>query len=106
MWVTTGSLSGESGILLLIALGLLAWLWQNSLLARETAARAAREACRQQQLQLLDGSVAFRNIGMARLPRGRMALRRTFLFAYSEDGMERRTGFVIMLGNHVEQVGL
>ncbi len=87
-------------------LGLLAWLWQSSLLAREAAVRAARDVCRQQQLQFLDGSVALKRFTLARLPNGRLALRRTFLFAYSEDGLGRQTGFVIMLGNHVEQVGL
>lgn len=91
---------------MLILLGLLVWLWQNSMLAREIAARAARDACQRQQLQLLDGSVALRNLKPERLANGRLSLRRTFLFSYSEDGMERRTGFVILSGNHVEQVGL
>jgi len=100
------TLSGSSGLVLLILLGLLVWLWQNSLLTRETAVGAARDTCRQQQLQLLDGSVALQHIKPARLANGRLSLRRTFLFSYSEDGLERRTGFVIMSGNHIDQVGL
>ena len=99
-------MSGASGLLLLILLGLLVWLWQNSLSAREVAVCAARDTCRQQQLQLLDGSVALQRIRPERLASGRLSLRRTFLFSYSEDGLERRTGFVIMSGNHIEQVGL
>ena len=99
-------MTGSSGLLLLVLLGLLVWLWQNSLRAREMAIRAARETCQQQQLQLLDGSVALARLKPERLANGRLSLRRTFLFSYSEDGMERRTGFVILSGNHVEQVGL
>lgn len=99
-------MTGSSGLLLLVLLGLLVWLWQNSLLAREIAVRAAREACQQQHLQLLDGSVALQRLTPERLASGRLSLRRTFLFSYSEDGMERRTGFIILSGNHVEQVGL
>ncbi len=99
-------MDGSSGLLLLVLLGLLMWLWQNSLRAREAAVRAAREACKQQQLQLLDGSVALQRLAPARLTNGRFSLRRTYLFGYSEDGMERKTGFVITSGNHVEQVGL
>lgn len=87
-------------------LGLLIWLWQNSLSAREIAVRAARETCQQQQLQLLDGSVALQRLKPERLANGRLSLRRTYLFGYSEDGLERKTGFVIISGNHIEQVGL
>jgi len=99
-------LTGSSGLVLLILLGLLIWLWQSSLLAREIAIRAAREACQRKQLQLLDGSVALQRFRPERLANGRLSMRRTFLFHYSEDGMERRTGFIILSGNHVEQVGL
>lgn len=99
-------MGGSSGLVLLVLLGLLLWLWQNSLSAREAAIRAAREVCKQQQLQLLDGSVALQRLRPARLTNGQLSLRRTFLFSYSEDGLERKTGFVIMAGNHIEQVGL
>jgi hypothetical protein len=55
---------------------------------------------------LLDGSVALQHFKPERLTNGRLSLRRTYLFSYSEDGLERSTGFVIMSGNHIEQVGL
>jgi hypothetical protein len=97
---------GTSGLLLLVLLGLIVWFWQNTLKARELALRAARDTCLSQQLQLLDGSVTFQRIALRRSHRGRMTLQRTFQFAYSEDGHDRRAGFVITLGNHVEQVGL
>lgn len=100
------TLGSSSGLLLLALLGLLAWLWQNSLRARESATRAARDACQQQHFQLLDGSVALQRFRPGRLANGRLSLQRTFLFSYSENGLERKTGFVIMSGNHIEQVGL
>jgi hypothetical protein len=37
---------------------------------------------------------------------GRMGLRRTYVFDYSEDGETRRQGFVIVSGRRVEFVGL
>ena len=99
-------MNGSSGLVLLVLLGLLLWFWQNSLSVREIAIRAARDACQQQHLQLLDGSIVLRSLKPERLANGHLSLRRIFLFSYSEDGLERKTGFVIMTGNHIEQVGL
>jgi len=92
---------GTSGLLLLVLLGLIVWFWQDTLRARELALRAAGEACRSQQLQLLDGTLA-----LQRSKQGRVTLQRTFQFNYSIEGNDRRTGFIITLGNLVEQVGL
>ncbi len=90
----------------LVLLGLLLWLWHNTRKIHERAAKAARETCTRQDLQLLDGTVALHRFSWRRKASGALALRRTFLFAYSEDGIERHTGFVIMLGDDIEQVGL
>lgn len=97
---------GTSGLLLLILLGLIVWFWQNTLRARELALRAALDTCRNQQLQLLDGSVTLHRLALRRSYQGRMMLQRTFQFTYSAEGDDRQTGFVITLGNLVEQVGL
>jgi hypothetical protein len=35
-----------------------------------------------------------------------VTLQRTFQFCYSAEGDDRQTGFIITLGNLVEQVGL
>jgi hypothetical protein len=42
----------------------------------------------------------------ARDATGRLALRRTYVFDYTEDGASRRQGFVILRGHDVEIVGL
>jgi hypothetical protein len=97
---------GSSGLLLLILLGLIVWFWQNTLHARELALRAARDTCRSQQLQLLDGTVTLHRLALQRSKQGRVTLQRTFQFNYSIEGNDRRTGFIITLGNLVEQVGL
>ena len=90
----------------LLLLALVLWFWQNTLRIREFAVAVARQTCSRQDLQLLDGTVVLHRVGLKRSASGHMAVRRTFLFAYSEDGIERHTGFVIMLGSQIEQVGL
>jgi hypothetical protein len=97
---------GTGGLLLLILLGLIVWFWQNTLQARELALRTARDTCQSQQLQLLDGTVTLHRLALRRSMQGRVALQRTFQFTYSVEGDDRRTGFIITLGNLVEQVGL
>ncbi len=95
-----------SGLGLLIVLGGLVWFWHDSLRVRERAMQAAREVCQRQQLQLLDATVSLQRLAWCRRAHRAPCLRRTFQVAYSEDGMERHSGFVIVAGNHVEQVGL
>jgi hypothetical protein len=96
---------GDMVLLLLALLAGLLWFWQSTLQARELALRAARDACLNQGLQLLDGTVALYRVGLRRTT-GRLLLQRTFQFSYSIGGDDRNTGFVITSGNHVEHVGL
>lgn len=98
--------TGIAGLPLIALLGLAVWFWQGNLAARERAMRIAGEICRHQNLQLLDATVVLRSTRLCRPPGGAAALRRTFQFAYSEDGETRQTGFVIMVGNKIEQAGL
>lgn len=95
-----------SALIPLILLGLAVYAWQNSRRIHERATAAARNACAAQDLQLLDGTVVLYRVTLERPETGRVALRRTFVFAYSTDGADRRSGFVIMLGTGLEQVGL
>jgi hypothetical protein len=93
-------------LFLLILLGLAMWFWKDTLRAREMALAASRELCNRQHFQLLDATVSMQRMELRRSPRGRVQLQRTFQFTYSDNGDSRRTGFVIVAGNHVEQVGL
>jgi hypothetical protein len=91
--------------LLCVLIGL-AWAWHTNLAARERANLAALETCQRTGAQLLDGTVAFRRLRPARGPDGWLRLRRTYVFDYSQDGVTRRQGFVILLGDSLESIGL
>jgi hypothetical protein len=89
----------------LILAGIAGWFWQDSLAARERANAAAIEACQRLSLQFLDGTVAFARISIAHGERGLFSLKRTYVFDYTATSIERRQGFVVLLGSHVESVG-
>ena len=86
--------------------GALMFLWRAGVEARGVAYHAAREACEQSGLQLLDGTVVFKSWRAGRGGDVRLALYRTYLFDYSEDGASRRQGFVILRGRDIDSVGL
>jgi len=90
----------------IVALVLLAWGWHASLAARELANRIAADTCTRAGVQLLDGTVSMLRLGLARAHDGGLALRRTYVFDYSDDGYSRRRGFVVMTGLAVDSVGL
>ena len=81
------------------------WFWQDSLAARESANAAAKEACNRLSLQFLDGTVAFARLALVRADGGRLKLRRTYVFDYTSNSIERRQGFVVVSERSVETVG-
>ena len=87
-----------AGILLL---GALAWLWLDSLKAREAAVVAARAACASEGLLLLDDTVAISALKPARDEEGRLRLQRAYDFEYSDTGNNRLKGSVVLLGHRV-----
>lgn len=93
-------------LFLLLLLALIVLFWQSNMSAREAAAAAARDTCSRQGLQLLDGTVELQRMQFARNTPGTLVFRRVFQFSYSPDGATRQSGFVIMLGNQVENIGL
>lgn len=88
-------------IVLSLACAALAWLWLDSLKAREAAVAAAREACAVEGLLLLDDTVAIAALALARNEEGRIRLRRAYTFEYSDTGNNRREGSVVMLGRRL-----
>jgi len=82
------------------------WLAVDTLRAREVATRAARQACSQQGLQFLDDTVHGGTMRFARDGEGVARLRRVFAFEFSDDGISRRSGSVIVLGGRVEALRL
>ena len=95
---------GWGALVLLLVAAAVVWFLQDSLAARERANAAAMEACRRLSLQFLDGTVAFARLKFMR-ERGQLALRRTYVFDYTANSIERRQGFVILVGRRVESVG-
>lgn len=92
-------------IALLLTLGGV-WFWLDSLKVRDLARASATETCRRQQLQLLDATVSLGRLKIGRNSRGRVVLMRVFTFDYSQDGVSRQQGFVVVIGHRVETVGL
>jgi hypothetical protein len=93
----------------LAVLGLLVaalWLWIDSLRAREHAVAAGRAACKRYDVQLLDETVAFARLRLARDDEGRLRLRRTYTFEFSDTGKNRRHGAIVMLGARLEDLQL
>jgi len=90
----------------LVAIGLLAWWWYDSMRAREGALAVARAACRRDGLQLLDETVECVATKTARTEEGQFALRRTYRFEFSDDGNNRRAGSVVILGATVESLSM
>lgn len=83
---------------------LAAALLLDGLRVREAAIRIAREACREHGLQFLDYTVQGARTRLARDATGHTRLRRTFLFEFSDDGIGRRSGSVVMLGSTLESL--
>lgn len=91
---------------LLLVLAMLGWLAFDALRARETAIGFARAACDRQGLQFLDFTVQGARVTIVRDAQGRAALRRTYRFEFSDDGISRRAGTIVVLGNEVESLEL
>ncbi|RIX45587.1 MAG: DUF3301 domain-containing protein [Rhodocyclales bacterium GT-UBC] len=91
---------------LLVFVGLLAaaWLWLDSLKAREIGVAAAQQACAEEGLQLLDETVVIRALRPARDDAGQLRLRRVYGFEYSDNGDNRRAGSVTLVGHVVEML--
>jgi hypothetical protein len=85
----------------LLLLGALAWLWYDSLKARDAGIRAVRDACEAEALQLLDETVSIASLKPARNDEGRLLLRRVYDFEYTDTGDNRRRGSIVMLGQSV-----
>lgn len=90
-------------LLAIFALCLLSWFWLDSLRARETALGICTASCRRKGVQLLDQTVALREMGIRRTSRG-LRFRRRYQFDYSDEGTGRHTGYVVLRGLTLEEL--
>jgi len=88
-------------IFVLLAIAAIAWLWHDSLGAREAAVRAARDACAAEGLLFLDDTVGITSLKPARDDEGHVKLQRAYDFEYSDTGNNRIKGSIVMLGERV-----
>ena len=88
----------------LAAIALLAWLWYDSMRARERAVVAGQQACARERLQFLDETVECTSVRPARNAAGHLVLRRVYRFEFSDDGSRRRSGQIVMLSGEVESL--
>ena len=82
---------------------LLGWFWLDSLRAREIALGICRAACDRRDLQFLDQAVALRRLRLAWGREG-VRLRRVYRFDFSEEGVGRRSGYLVMRGTGLEDL--
>jgi len=94
----------EGAAILVIVAGIAFWI--DSLRARERALAAGRGACERYGVQLLDETVQFARLRLARDEAGRLRLRRTYSFEFSDTGNNRRHGAIVMLGGELQDLQL
>ncbi len=85
------TLSGILGIILII------WFWLDSARSREFATAICTKACEHRDVQFLDQTVALRRLGISWTANG-IRLRRTYRFDFSEEGLARHSGHIVMQG--------
>lgn len=83
-------------------LGCLFWLWFESTRVHEIAVERARSQCHVHEVQFLDATVSLASIKPARDENGRLTLKRTYTFEYSDTGNDRQPGSITMLGRVVQ----
>lgn len=93
-----------SDVVLLMGLGLLCLHFLAAVRVRELAVQAVARASQRDDFQLLDQSVHMQRMSMSRDDSGRWRLWRQYRFDYSYDGVERRQGYVIMLGKQLQSL--
>lgn len=91
-------------VVALFALGMLCLHFLAAVRVRELAVHAVTRVSKQDDFQLLDQSVHIQRISMSRDDAKRWHIWRQYRFDYSYDGVERRQGFVIMLGKQLQSV--
>ncbi|MFW6258455.1 MAG: DUF3301 domain-containing protein [Halochromatium sp.] len=89
----------------LLLLLLIGWFWLDASRARERAVGLAHRACQERGVQLLDQAVELRRLGL-RWRRQGLRIRRVYRFEFSEEGIGRRTGYLVLLGLHLVDLSL
>ncbi|MEO5565815.1 MAG: DUF3301 domain-containing protein [Luteimonas sp.] len=91
-----------SGLLILMIVGSLGWaFWSAARGAAERAEEVGRDACNAAGVQWLDQTVHASGLRLRRGHDGRLGFERTFRFEYSEDGLDRHVGRLVLRGDRL-----
>lgn len=82
---------------LLLAAGGLTWFWLDSMRSREIATGIGKSLCEREGVQFLDHTVSLAKLSLHWGARG-LRLRRVYQFDFSEEGLGRHHGFIVMIG--------
>lgn len=82
------------------------WFWLDSLKKRELAVATAKQKCAQAGVQLLDETVSLAQLRFRRDGNQQLRFYRKYAFEFSDNGDNRLTGNVILLGDRVQGVDL
>lgn len=94
-------------VLLWILLGAaVVWYWSDTSKAREIAIQHGRRACKEMNLQFLDGTVVRYSTRPKRGPTGEMCFCRDFSFEFTDDGVRRYPGHIQLLGQRLKMMNL
>lgn len=93
-----------SALALLLVILLIVLLWQSSMRSRDLAISVAQNICKSRGMQFLDGTAALQGMKPVFSASQGPGLRRTYTFDYSEDGITRHTGCIIMHNTTVSAV--
>jgi hypothetical protein len=88
-------------ILLMIAGAAAFGWWSAARAAAERAVQLGRNACQAAGVQLLDQTVHANGLRLRRRDDGRLGFERSFRFEYSEDGIERHVGRLVLRGDEL-----
>lgn len=80
----------------ILAVLLLVGLWYFGRSSHDRAVATARETCRRQGVQFLDGTAALQSVRPSWSRAEGPVLVRTYTFDYSEDGITRLSGCIVM----------
>ena len=83
---------------LLVPLVLGLYYWWDTSAAKDRARTLAKQQCEQQDLQLLDDTVALKKTCFKRDSKGHISPLRQFTFEFSSDGEQRSRGELHLLG--------
>lgn len=93
-------------ILWIIPAALAFWYWSDTSKAREIAIAHGKRACRDMNLQLLDGTVVRYKTRLRRSSGGQMCLVRDFSFEFTPDGIRRYPGHIRLLGSRLQMLDI